>query len=364
MNSTIVRYAFPQAILLTVLILFVGCREEEAPQRVWGDLRSKADELAQGAEYDRAILVMQNAIELAEIDPDTHPVELVWLLDDLCDFLEKSGRGEESLPHQERALAKMIEIEGPDSLKLFPRHNELASRQMLAPDFAKSEEHFRRAIALAEANVGTEAPILIDLMSRYADCLMSQKKDAEAESLLLRVRALAEAHPGVPGLEDAANSLLAHLQESQGRGAEAEQTLLRQVANVESESDTRPGVREYWLGELARFYMDQNQSSQAAGIYQRLIELKQPRLGPEHPEIKELQATLKEMPSVAVTPAEPPLPPSSSPIPPEFSSDAIAAPDGPPPLPAGSGTPPDSPGAPPALPPMPSSQSSEPPNLP
>lgn len=325
MSSILQRSTFQCVLLLSLTILIAGCKEEKPPGTTWGDLRVKAEELALGGEIDRAILVASNAIEMAESDPATHPIEMVWLLDDLVLYLEKADRDAETLPHRERALAKLIEAEGPDTPKLFPRHNELASRQMLVPDFVKSEAHFRRAIALAEAHAGSDAPVLVDLLSRYADCLMTQRKNSEAEPPLLRASSIAGAHPGT-GLEDFPDTLLAALHQSQGRDDQAEEVLLRQVTQAEQDP-TKPAVLEYRIGELARFYQEHDRADEAAALYQRLIDLKQPRLGPEHPEIKELLAKLEEIPPAPKSPSETVVRSSDSPEP-----GADPAPDGPPPF--------------------------------
>ncbi|MCB1086390.1 MAG: hypothetical protein KDM63_05050 [Verrucomicrobiae bacterium] len=311
MSSILQRFTFQCVLLLSLTILIAGCKEDTPPGRAWVDLRIKADELARGGEIDRAILVAHNAIEQAEADPATATIEMVWLLDDLVGYLEKADRDAETLPHRERALAKLIEAAGPDSLKLFPRHSDLASRQILVPDFVKSEMHFQRAIALAEAEVGSDAPILVDLLCRYADCLMTQRKDAEAAPLLHRARGIAEAHPGV-GLEDFPDALLAALHQSQGRDGEAEEVLLRQVTQAEQDP-TKPAVLEYWIGELARFYLEHDRTADAAPLWRRLVDLKQPRLGPEHPEIKALVAKLEEVSPNSVPSVEPAVPSSGLP---------------------------------------------------
>lgn len=303
MTSILPRSAFQQMLLLSLTILFAGCNEPPPSEKEWGDLRLKADELAMGGEIDRAILVVGNAIEQAESDPATTPLEMVWLLDDLVGYLEKADRDAETLPHRERALAKLIEAEGPGSSKLFPRHNELASRQMLVPDFVKSEAHFRRAIVLAEANVGSDAPVLVELLCRYADCLMAQRKDGEAEPLLLRARGIAVANSGT-GLEEFPDTLLAALHQSQGRNEQAEEVLLRQVTQAEQDP-TKPAVLEYRIGELARFYLEHDRASDASPLFQRLVDLKQFRLGPDHPEIKALVAKIEETSLPPTTTAAP-----------------------------------------------------------
>lgn len=152
--------------------------------------------------------------------------------------------------------------------------------------YAAAEPLFRRALALREAILGSEHPLVASSLNNWAILYRRQGRYTEAEPLFRQALTIREQTLG-PEHPDVAASLnnLANLYHDQERYAEAEPLFRRALAIREQAlGPEHPDVATS-LSNLAVLQSDQGRYADAEALYQRALAIREQTLGPEHPDV-------------------------------------------------------------------------------
>ena len=315
------------AIVLTFSMWMVAsvAIAQEA-RRTWQELNDDVVRLYRAGEYQRALPVARQALEVAEeIHGSDHPdvaTSLNWLaetyrkqsqyaqaeplyrrglrireeqlgsqhpdvaisLNDLAWLYLEQNRTAQAAPLAERALTIRERVLGPNHPDLAVSLNTLAVLHYYRNEFAQAEPLYQRALTIREQALGREhsevATSLNNLASLYTDMGAYAKADTLYErALAIREKALGADHP------DVARTLnsLGKLSEMQGRYSRAD-TLLQRALGIR-ENALGPDHRDVAdsLNELAVLRFRQGRYAEAEPLALRAIAIWEKVLGPAHP---------------------------------------------------------------------------------
>jgi hypothetical protein len=99
-----------------------------------------------------------------------------------------TGRLPDAIAYNRRALAIFEELPRGFAAYLVRGLTNLAVATASSNDSTESAELFRRAIAIAESDLGPDHPLLAEVLTRYAHFLRSTKRSAEAHHLEQRAK--------------------------------------------------------------------------------------------------------------------------------------------------------------------------------
>ena len=293
----------------------------------WLSLIREATSLSQRAEYDRALLVGKQALEIAERRWGPDDLRVATSLGNLGNVYLTQGKFAEAEPLFERAL-RIWERGAPGHAGIATPIGNLASLYVAQGRYAAAEPLFNRSLTITEKAVGTEHPeiamrlnALAELyrrQSKYAQAeplyeralsiweksrgpthidvaralnnlatlYMAQLKYAEAEPLYVRSLAIREKAHG-PKHPDVANSLnnLATLYIAQGQHVPAEALLKRSISIWDDALDRDHPLMALSLYNLAFMYSSRGQYAAAEPLYMRSLAIREKALGPEHPDV-------------------------------------------------------------------------------
>ena len=156
-------------------------------------------------------------------------------------------------------------------------------------NFATSLHWYRRGRDLCEERLGSEHPLTASSLNNLAALLQDTNRLAEAEPLMLRALAIAEASYG-PDHPNVANRLnnLAQLLQATNRLAEAEPLMKRALAIDEASYGPDHPLVATSLNNLAQLLQDTNRLAEAEPLMQRALAilLAFSKQGHEHPHLR------------------------------------------------------------------------------
>jgi tetratricopeptide (TPR) repeat protein len=189
----------------------------------WETLIGEVASLFKQGHYDRAVVVANNALRVAEQAwPDQTPV--ATSLGVVARMYDAQGQYEQIEPLLKRALAIYEKVLGQDHPNVAICLNNLAELYDNQGKFAQAEPLYQRSLVIREKALGPDHPDVATSLNNLALLYKTKGQYAQAEplynrSLAIRVKALAPDHP------DVASSLynLSELYRAQSLYAQAEQ---------------------------------------------------------------------------------------------------------------------------------------------
>jgi tetratricopeptide (TPR) repeat protein len=155
--------------------------------------------------------------------------------------------------------------------------------------YARAEPLYRRALAIDEASLGKDHPIVASRLNNLAALLRTTNRLGEAEPLYRRALAIDEASLGKdhPTVASILNNL-ALLLRATNRLGEAEPLFRRALAIDEANYGTDHPAVATRLNNLAALLRDTNRLGEAEPLYRRALALGEASLGRDHPNVASL----------------------------------------------------------------------------
>jgi tetratricopeptide (TPR) repeat protein len=231
--------------------------------------------------FEEALVICQN-FKPTEKEAD----RLADILNNLAVFYEKSGAYEDARTMVDRAL----ELENKRSAPEFSV-DKVRSLLVLASiarsgdlDLDACELHYKDALGLVDDKLGGRADLAAEVLAKYGELLLSQRRFQEAEPVFDRsLKACLKAH----GLEHPAVaerlSDYAQLMRRTDRNAQAESMLRRALAIQEKTIGVDTVAYLSTVHRLASVLQAENRCRQADRLYREVLPKLKSRLGPWHP---------------------------------------------------------------------------------
>jgi tetratricopeptide (TPR) repeat protein len=222
---------------------------------------------------------------IAILEQDNDPRGLANSLCILCATLSKEGKANQAITVGNRALKLLEQMHASDvgDLKLLSIVvNNLAVAYSHAGNAARSEELYRRSLALKLNLFGSESKEVVLGFSNVGYVLLVQGQYPQACEMLERAKGLAVSL----GLQQARiwMSVLANcgdVHRALGHFAEAEKEQLEALKLREKRKDDDLHESYYNLGKL---YRDTKDFSKAKGYFEKALKISEKRFG-EHPKV-------------------------------------------------------------------------------
>jgi len=259
--------------LFALLFLVTGGVFAQGAGSEWERLHRKAMKLSHEGNYDRAVLVAKQALEMAEKNVGSDHSDVVASLNNLAALYYTQakyppyGYGEghyahkykEAGPLYERALAINEKALGPDHPDVAKSLFNLAALYQTRPyekKHAQVNPFFKRALAIQEKAFGPDHPDVAKSLCNLADLYQRQGG-------------------------------LVHVQE---------QAMINGFMQADAMHERALAIREKALGpdapdvvqslhNLAWYYYAQGKYTQAEPLYERALAISEKVLGPDHPSV-------------------------------------------------------------------------------
>jgi tetratricopeptide (TPR) repeat protein len=161
-----------RALALLGTFAFLGtllsCVHSRGAGIEWNVLIQEAAELHRAENYDRAALVAQKALQVAEqnVGPD-HP-DVAASLNNLAGLYQTQGQYPQSGPLYKRSLAIYEKALGPDHPYVATSLNNLAMLYYAQGAYAKAEPLLKRSLAISEKALGPDHPDVATSLNNLA----------------------------------------------------------------------------------------------------------------------------------------------------------------------------------------------------
>ena len=202
----------------------------------------------------------------------------------IADVLMDLARWEESEEQQRHALTEAEELAHPRLIA--SALNDLGQLLESTNRLAEAEPLMRRALAIVEAEFGTQAPPVVSYLNNLAMLLFATSRFRDAELLLRRALEIAEGGSGEQhsGVATCLNSL-AILLRATGRPEEAEPLLRRALAIAEADVGPWHPSMATRLDNLATVLQDTNRTEEAEPLVRRALAIAEMAFGTQHPTV-------------------------------------------------------------------------------
>ena len=172
----------------------------------WNILSQEAIELYRAGKYDRAVVLAQQALQVAKQDvgPD-HP-DVATSLNNLAMLYATQGDYSRAEPLYKRSLAIWEKALGPNHPDVAQSLNNLAQLYLDQGDYARAEPLYKRSLAIWEKVFGPNHPSVATALENLAKLYQAQGNHAKAKPFFKRALAIREKKPG-SNYTDVTNSL-------------------------------------------------------------------------------------------------------------------------------------------------------------
>ena len=259
---------------------------EHNSEELWNQLNAQAFQLYQQGQFNQAVILVKQALELAQsIYQGDHP-NIATSLNNLAFLYQSQGKLSEAEPLYQQALAiwqRLFEGDHPDlALSL----NNLAFLYQSQGKLSEVEPLYQQALVMRQRLFQGDHPDVAQSLNNLAFLYKSQGKLSQAEPLVQQALAMKQRlfkgdHP------DLALSLnnLASLYESQGKLSQAEPLYRQALAMFQRlfEGD-HPDIATS-LNNLAGLYQSQGKLSQAELLYKQALAMRQQLFKGDHPDV-------------------------------------------------------------------------------
>jgi tetratricopeptide (TPR) repeat protein len=255
------------------------------------ELNQQVVQLYQQGDYNQAIIIAEQALELARHMLGTEHPDVAASLNNLARLYKFQGRYREAEQMYLQSLAIMKRLLGEEHLNeehlnVANNLNNLAGLYEAQGRYKEAEQMYLQSLAIMKCLLGEEHLNVATSLNNLAALYKSQGRYSEAaqmylQSLVIKKRLLGKEHPTV------ANGLnnLALLYEDQGHYSEAEQNYLEALAmRKRLLGEEHPDVAAS-LNNLAALYKSQGRYSEAEQNYLKALAMRKRLLGEEHPDV-------------------------------------------------------------------------------
>ncbi|WP_366146306.1 CHAT domain-containing tetratricopeptide repeat protein [Crocosphaera sp.] len=259
---------------------------QQALTNPWEQLMQRVTTLYQQGKYEEAILIAEQALQVAIGLYGDEDNNVATSLNNLALLYQYQGRYTEAEPLYKDALALTKKLLGDEHPNVASSLNNLAALYYSQGRYTEAEPLYKDALALTKKLLGDEHPNVATSLNNLAALYRDQGRYTEAEplfkdALALRKKLLGDEHPSV------AESLnnLAELYRSQGRYTEAE-PLFKDALALRKKllGDEHPDVATSF-NNLAELYRYQGRYTEAEPLYKDALALLKKLLGDEHPDV-------------------------------------------------------------------------------
>lgn len=257
---------------------------DAAEKEKWDGLVEQTTELFQKSEYERAIEIEKQALNLAEqsVGPD-HP-DTGQNLNALGTLYSLTKNYKKAEPLLERALTvseKLSDLKGQKTIL-----DNMAEMYQGMENFPKAEKYFSRSLGVTEQIYGQKHPAVAKVLGELGVICFVQGKLDKAEPLLKRAVAMTEENDG-------ANSdgvgiglgILGKLYLYKGDFIKAEESLSRALPLRERALGPKSHIVTRMQNDLAGAYSEQGKFDEAIPLLERAIATNEKIYPSNHPEI-------------------------------------------------------------------------------
>jgi CHAT domain-containing protein/Tfp pilus assembly protein PilF len=255
-----------------------------SPPPRWEEFLTRADSLQTLEQLDSAIVLAQQALEIAERMYGPEDTTLAIALNRLGNFYFGAGKYAEALPPMRRALAICEKALGDKHVYVAYTLNSLACIAEEQGRYADAEQSYRRALAICEETLGPDHPQTVSFMLNLAGLYGRQSRYADEEVYCRRVLEIRESSPGPDSL-GVANALneLGNCYNAQGRFVESEPLFRRALDICEEKSQGYSTRAAHILNNWASIHLYTGRYAEAEQRYERSCAILEKVLGAEHP---------------------------------------------------------------------------------
>jgi CHAT domain-containing protein/tetratricopeptide (TPR) repeat protein len=281
----------PRAIATFIMCVAVvaglgGGHRSLAAESSWQEVLARADSLRKIAQYDSALDLAKQALEIAEKKydaEDTSAARALWLIGVVEFNLGHYAETETACRRSESIFKKVL---GPDHVEVARCLNTLANALLAAGHRDDVEALFKRALDIRERALGPEHPDVGMSLINLANYYWKQGRIPEAVPLCERALKIQEKAWGPDHLNVAMYlNNLANLYCMQGRYLDAEPLHRRALAIREKYLGSNHPDIAMSLGGLSNALYDQGRYAEAEPLTQRAVEINEAILGPNHPDL-------------------------------------------------------------------------------
>jgi tetratricopeptide (TPR) repeat protein len=204
-----------------------------------------------------------------------------WVLEGKA--LRSAGNYLEAAQAFRNALASTASAPITDR-QLIGVHDALAGAYAEAAQYAEAEHEYRRALSLAEKTQGRQSLEYALLIAEWT--ILPTRTDDNEDTIPLLTEALAKNRANASWRDLASiQSCLAELLIHQRRFAEAEPLLLQVKADLEGRKDASPEVLAYALSGLGLLRFEERRYAEAVELYRESINVLELAKGSGHPSL-------------------------------------------------------------------------------
>jgi tetratricopeptide (TPR) repeat protein len=216
---------------------------------------------------------------------EVEPLTTAGLLENAADYLHGRARYADARRLHERALAireAQLGTDHPDTAQSF---HHLASVLREQGELADARRLLERALAIREAHLGADHPTTAYSLNKLATVLHDQGNLAGARRLHERALVIYEAHRGTDHLDTAATlNNLAGVLRAQRDLAGARHLYERALAIREAHRGANHPETAWTMDNLALALREQGDLAGARHLYERALAIREANLGTDHPD--------------------------------------------------------------------------------
>jgi tetratricopeptide (TPR) repeat protein len=190
------------------------------------------------------------------------------------------------MPHT-MAVFRFAPDEGDDSERTSQLLNCTALNNVARAAFSQAEPLYERALAIDEARLGPEHPIVATLLNNLAHLLRVTNRPTEAEPLMRRALAIGEASlgPDHPNVATSLSNLAVLREEAFGDFVESEKLKRRALAILEKSFGSNHPQVAVLVNNLAQLLKATNRVGEAEPLMRRALAIDEASFGPVHPNV-------------------------------------------------------------------------------
>jgi CHAT domain-containing protein/Tfp pilus assembly protein PilF len=272
--------------LVICMILIGSAIVGSARAEMWRALLAKADSLQKIAQFDSALVVAKQALEITERQYGQKDTSVMQALNIVGMTYYYLGISSEAESYYTRALGISEELLGPDNLSTGDLLCSLAYVRVQQGRYADAETLLKRALPIYEESLGVDDLEVAQSLNDLAVVCEEQGRHAEAEGLYrralrIREKSLGEQHPAVA----AALNGLALAYYEQGRFVEAEPLCVRALQIRENVLGVYHPDIATSLNSLARIFDEQGRYADVEPLLQRALQIWEMARGADHPDV-------------------------------------------------------------------------------
>ena len=149
----------------------------------WDILNQEVMELHRQGKYERAVVVAQKALEVAESNVGSDHPDVATSLNNLALLYQAQGEYANAEPLLKRSLAILKKALGPDHPDVALSLNNLAALYKTQGEYAKAEPLYKRSLAIQKKALGPDHPDVATALENLAALYRATNQDKEALEL-------------------------------------------------------------------------------------------------------------------------------------------------------------------------------------